>query len=48
VIEVAGWIRNVTDEVYKTLAFDASQAADLVGNFVGDPRTYGVSISFTW
>jgi iron complex outermembrane receptor protein len=47
-IEVAGWIRNVTDEVYKTLAFDASQAADLVGNFVGDPRTYGVSISFTW
>jgi outer membrane receptor protein involved in Fe transport len=44
-IEVAGWVRNLTDEVYKTLAFDASVSAGLVGNFVGDPRTYGVSVA---
>lgn len=45
-IEVAGWVRNLTDQVYKTLAFDASTAANLVGNLVGDPRTYGVSVNF--
>jgi hypothetical protein len=38
----------VTDEVYKTLAFNAAVAAGLVGNLVGDPRTYGVSLSLTW
>ncbi len=43
--ELAVWARNVTDEVYKTLAFDATRSAGLVGNLVGDPRTYGVSMS---
>jgi iron complex outermembrane receptor protein len=47
-IEIAYWIRNITDEVYKTLAFDASVAADLVGNLVGDPRTMGLSFSVQW
>lgn len=42
-IEVAGWVRNLTNEVYKTLAFDASAGPGLVGNLVGDPRTYGLS-----
>jgi len=46
--EVALWMRNVTDEVYKTLAFNAAVAASLVGNLVGDPRTYGVSLSLRW
>jgi outer membrane receptor protein involved in Fe transport len=43
---VAGWVRNITDEVYKTLAFDASVAANLIGSLVGTPRTYGISVSF--
>ena len=42
-LEIAGWVRNLTDEVYKTLAFDASAGPGLVGNLVGDPRTYGLS-----
>jgi iron complex outermembrane receptor protein len=46
--ELAGWVRNLTDEVYKTLAFDASKSAGLVGNLVGDPRTYGVSLSIAF
>jgi len=47
-VEVAGWVRNVANEVYKTLAFDASTAAGLVGNLVGDPRTYGISVSVSF
>ena len=42
-LEIAGWVRNLTDEVYKTLAFDASAGPGLVGNLIGDPRTYGLS-----
>jgi iron complex outermembrane receptor protein len=44
-VEVALWMRNVGDEVYKTLAFDASASSGLVGNRVGDPQTYGISVS---
>lgn len=44
-IEVALWVRNFTNEVYKQLAFDASATAGFVGNLVGDPRTYGVSVA---
>jgi iron complex outermembrane receptor protein len=47
-LEVAGWVRNLTDETYKTLSFDASAAAGLVGNLVGDPRTYGISLSVSF
>ncbi len=43
-VEISGWVRNLTDEVYKTFAFDASSAAGFVGNFVGEPRTYGLSV----
>jgi iron complex outermembrane receptor protein len=46
-IEVAGWVRNVTNTLYKTLAFDASQVG-LVGAYLGDPRSYGASLSFEW
>lgn len=47
-IEITGWVRNVTDEVYKTLAFDASAGAGLVGNLIGDPRTYGLTVGLKW
>ena len=47
-VEVAAWVRNLSDEVYKTLAFDASEGANLVGNQVGDPRTYGITFSLNW
>ena len=44
-IEIAGWCRNVTDEVYKTYAFDASSFSNVVINFVGEPRTYGLDFT---
>ncbi|MAG33343.1 MAG: hypothetical protein CL908_20905 [Deltaproteobacteria bacterium] len=47
-IEASVWVRNITDEVYKTLAFDASAIAGLVGNLVGDPRTYGVGLKLSY
>ena len=46
-VEVAGWARNLTDEVYKVYAFNAQQVG-FVGNFVGLPRTYGISMLLNW
>ncbi len=43
-ISVAGWVRNLTDEVYKRNVLDVSTAFDQVNSFVGDPRTYGISV----
>jgi outer membrane receptor protein involved in Fe transport len=40
-IELAGWCRNLTDQRYKTFAFDASTIARTTVHFVGDPRTVG-------
>ena len=47
-LEISGWVRNLTNEVYKTLAFDASAGPGLVGNLLGDPRTYGLSARVTF
>ncbi|MHA7837886.1 MAG: TonB-dependent receptor [bacterium] len=47
-LEIAGWVRNLTNEVYKTLAFDASSGPQLVGNLLGEPRTYGLSARLTY
>jgi iron complex outermembrane receptor protein len=47
-VEVAFWVRNLTDQTYKSLAFDASASAGLVGNLFGDPRTYGLTVSLNW
>jgi iron complex outermembrane receptor protein len=44
-IEIAGWCRNLTDEVYKSYAFDASTFANVVINYVGEPRTYGLDLT---
>ncbi|MCP4906770.1 MAG: TonB-dependent receptor [bacterium] len=47
-LEIAGWVRNLTNELYKTLSFDATGGPGLVGNLVGDPRTYGLSVKLTF
>jgi outer membrane receptor protein involved in Fe transport len=44
-IEVAGWVRNLEDTAYKTFAFDGSSFQSTTIYFVGDPRTYGVSLA---
>jgi len=45
-LEVSAWVRNLTDQRYKTFAFDASLFAAVVINFVGEPRTAGIDFSF--
>ncbi len=47
-IEVAGWIRNLDDQVYKTFAFDVSRFRGVVVNYVGEPRTLGVDFTITF
>ena len=45
-VEVAFWVRNLTDEAYKTFVFDASSFSSVVLNFIGEPRTIGGDITF--
>ncbi len=44
-VEIAGWVRNLENKAYKTFAFDGSTFRNTTIYFVGDPRTYGVSVS---
>ncbi len=46
-VEIAGWVRNLTNTIYKRLAFDAAQVG-LVGALPGDPRSYGFSVTLEW
>jgi iron complex outermembrane receptor protein len=44
-IEIAGWVRNVANQAYKTFAFNASGAPFFTTiYYVGEPRTYGLSV----
>jgi outer membrane receptor protein involved in Fe transport len=42
-MELAAWVRNLTNEPYKTFAFDGSTFNNTTIYFVGDQRTYGGS-----
>ncbi len=46
--QVSGWCRNVADQRYKSYAFDASNFRGLVVNFVGDPRSCGFDLGYTF
>jgi len=43
-VEVAGWVRNLKDKVFKAYAFDVSSFNGTTVFFLGEPRTYGVSL----
>jgi outer membrane receptor protein involved in Fe transport len=47
-IEIAGWVRNLTNQSYKTFAFDASTFNETSIYFVGDPRTFGGTLTVTF
>ncbi|MFT5443374.1 MAG: outer membrane receptor protein involved in Fe transport [Myxococcota bacterium] len=47
-VEIAGWVRNFTDQTYKNFAFDVSSFNATTIFFVGQPRTYGMSLSATF
>jgi iron complex outermembrane receptor protein len=46
--EIAGWVRNLTNETYKINAFDLSSTLGSVLYLLSEPRTYGIDISVKW
>jgi iron complex outermembrane receptor protein len=46
--ELAFWVRNLTNKAYKTFAFDGSTFQNTTIYFVGDPRTFGGSLTFNF
>ena len=44
-VEVAFWVRNLTDQRYRSYAFDASTFSNIILNFVGEPRSMGVDLA---
>jgi iron complex outermembrane receptor protein len=41
--EIAGWVRNITDEQYKIEGFDLGRQFASLLFVIGEPRTYGLS-----
>jgi len=47
-IMVTGWVRNLTNEVFKVFSADVTTFQRTIINFVGEPRTYGLSVAYTF
>jgi outer membrane receptor protein involved in Fe transport len=47
-MEIAGWVRNITNQAYKTFAFDGSTFEETSIYFVGDPRTFGGTLTINF
>ncbi len=47
-VEVAGYVRNLTDEVYRADVINLSRFRGAVLYAIGDPRVYGVSVNLRW
>ena len=47
-IEVAAWVRNLTNKANKTFAFDASTFNNTSIYFVGDPRMWGLNLTINF
>jgi iron complex outermembrane receptor protein len=47
-VEIAGWVRNLLDEHYRTDAFDQSVEHRQLLYVYADPRLYGMTVSFQW
>ena len=45
---ISVWVRNIEDKAYRTLGADATAFLGTTLHFVGDPRTYGVDVMFTF
>ena len=43
--EVAGWIENLTDQAYTEDVFNLARLRSTILHAIGDPRTYGLTVS---
>lgn len=46
--EIAAWVKNLTDEVYRIYAFDLTADLGYVQEVYAAPRTYGVSVGVSF
>jgi outer membrane receptor protein involved in Fe transport len=46
--EVSLWGRNLTDQRYKSYAFDATAFNSVILNFVGEPRSFGIDFALNF
>lgn len=44
-IELAGWVRNLTDQAYTEDVFNLARLRSAILHAIGDPRTYGVTLT---
>ena len=47
-IEVAGWVRNLADEQYLVDVFDLTREFGTILQVWGEPRTFGVTVSYRY
>ncbi len=47
-IEVAGWVRNMTDVQYRVDSFDVTAQFQTVVEVWGEPRTFGMTVSYMY
>ena len=47
-IEVAAWVRNFLDEQYRVDVFDITREFNTILEAWGDPRLFGLTLSFNW
>ena len=47
-IEIAAWVRNATDQVYLSNSLDVSNGLNSFLDIYGTPRTFGVTVGYTW
>ena len=45
-LELAGWIENLTDQAYTIDALNLARLRRSVVHAIGDPRTYGLTVSY--
>lgn len=43
-ISVTGWVRNLTNEAYRNFSADLNTFLDTTIHFIGEPRTYGMTV----
>jgi len=43
--EIAGWVRNLTDEIYRVTVFDQGRASNSTSSVISQPRSYGATLT---
>ena len=47
-IEISGWVSNFLNQFYKEDTFDLTRDFNTILEVWGDPRTYGLTVTYSW